>query len=37
MSKVINLGLVEGRHEMPVDGYVLESVFQRMYLRRNFR
>lgn len=26
MSKVINLGLVEGRHEMPVDGYVLESV-----------
>jgi len=26
MSKVIRLGLVSGRHEMPVDGYVLESV-----------
>lgn len=25
-EKVISLGLVEGRHEMPVDGYVLESV-----------
>lgn len=26
MSKVIRLGLVSGRHEMPVEGYVLESV-----------